>query len=57
MRVESTSQRIHKLGLRGIDGRKLVQQRLHIRARHAAFHKQAREHTSDHAVGKIEALD
>ena len=34
-----------------------MQQRFRIRARHAALHKQAREHTSDHAVGKIEALD
>ena len=50
-------QRIHELGLRGIDGRKLVQQRLHVRARHAALHKQAREHAGDHAVGNVEAID
>ena len=50
-------QRVHELGLRRIDGRKLMQQRLHVRARHAALHKQAREHASDNAVGRIEALD
>ena len=50
-------QRIHELGLRGIDGRKLVQERLHVRARHATLHKQAREHADDHAVGDVEAID
>ena len=33
-----------------------MQQRFHIRARHAAFHKQARKHTGDHAVGEVEAI-
>ena len=33
-----------------------MQQRLHIRARHAALHKQARKHTGDHAVGEVEAI-
>ena len=50
-------QRIHELGLRRIDGRKLVQQRLRIRARHAALHKQARKHAGNHAVGEVEAID
>ena len=53
---EIGSQRIHKLGLRGIDGRKLVQKCLHIRTRHAALHKQTREHAGNHAVGDVEAL-
>ena len=50
-------QRIHELGLRRIDGRKLVQQRLHVRARHAALHKQTCEHAGNHAVGEVEALN
>ena len=50
-------QRIHELGLGRIDGRKLMQQRFHIRARHAALHKQARKHTDNHAVGEIEAIN
>ena len=50
-------QRIHELGLRRIDGRKLVQQHLHIRARHATLHKQTREHASNHAVDEVEALN
>ena len=51
------SERIHELGLRRIDGRKLVQQRLRIRARHAALHKQARKHAGDHTVSEVEAID
>ena len=51
------SERIHELGLRRIDGRKLVQQRLHIRARHAALHKQTRKHAGDHTVSEVEAID
>ena len=51
------SERIHELGLRRIDGRKLVQQHLHIRARHATLHKQTREHASNHAVDEVEALN
>ena len=51
------SERIHELGLRRIDGRKLVQQRLHIRARHATLHKQTREHAGNHAVNEVEALN
>ena len=50
-----SGQRIHELGLRRIDGRKLVQQHLHIRARHATLHKQTREHASNHAVDEVEA--
>ena len=50
-------QRIHELGLRRIDGRKLVQQRLHIWARHTALHKQTREHAGNHAVNEVEALN
>ena len=50
-------QRIHELGLRRIDGRKLMQQRLRIRARNATLHKQARKHAGNHAVGKVEALN
>lgn len=50
-------QRIHELGLGGIDGRKLMQQRFHIRVRHAALHKQARKHAGNHAVGEVEAID
>ena len=50
-------QRIHELGLRRIDGRKLVQQCLHIRARHATLHKQTREHAGNHAVDEVEALN
>ena len=50
-------QRIHELELRRIDGRKLMQKRLHIRARHTAFHKQTREHAGNHAVGEVEALN
>ena len=51
------SERIHELGLRRIDGRKLVQQRFRIRARHAALHKQARKHAGDHTVSEVEALN
>ena len=51
------SKRIHELGLRRIDGRQLVQQRLHIRARHATLHKQTREHAGNHAVDEVEALN
>ena len=50
-------QRIHELELRRIDGRKLMQKRLHIRARHATLHKQTREHASNHAVDEVEALN
>ena len=34
-----------------------MQQRLHIRARHATLHKQTREHAGNHAVGEVEALN
>ena len=34
-----------------------MQQCFHIRARHAALHKQARKHAGDHAVGEVEAID
>ena len=34
-----------------------MQQRLRIRARHAALHKQARKHAGNHAVGEVEAID
>ena len=34
-----------------------MQQRFHIRARHAALHKQARKHAGNHAVGEVEALN
>ena len=51
------SERIHELELRRIDGRKLMQERLHIRARHAALHKQTCEHAGNHAVDEVEALN
>ena len=34
-----------------------MQQRLHIRARHATLHKQTREHAGNHAVDEVEALN
>ena len=34
-----------------------MQQRLHIRTRHAALHKQTREHAGNHAVGEVGAID
>ena len=34
-----------------------MQQRLHIRARHATLHKQTREHAGNHAVNEVEALN
>ena len=34
-----------------------MQQRFHIRARHAALHKQARKHAGNHAVDEVEALN
>ena len=34
-----------------------MQQRLRIRARHAALHKQARKHAGNDAVGEVEAID
>ena len=52
-----SGQRVHELGLRRVNGRKLMQQRLHIRARHTALHKQTREHAGNHAVGEVEALN
>ena len=34
-----------------------MQQRLRIRARHAALHKQARKHAGDHTVSEVEAIE
>ena len=33
-----------------------MQERLHVRARHTALHKQTREHAGDHTVDNVEAL-